>query len=101
MNIPLMKTSGNLTSDEIIMMLEGALDGGEDNIKPKDEKQTPPRSNPNIRIIGFVICVPIASPMAIGSIAIKIPNIKEASISPKIRVVMDMGQDINLSNVCT
>jgi len=51
-NIPLMKTTGNLTRDDIIMILEGALVGGVDNNKPKEEKQTPAKIIPDISIIG-------------------------------------------------
>jgi hypothetical protein len=47
-----MKTTGNLTRDDIIMILEGALVGGVDNNKPKEEKQTPAKIIPDISIIG-------------------------------------------------
>lgn len=100
MNIPLMKTSGNLTRDEIIMMLDGAFVGGVDNNKPKDEKHAPARIMPNIRIKGWTIVIPIAIPITTGTIVIPIPNTKDASTSPKIKVVMDMGADISLSRVC-
>ena len=98
--MPLMNTSGNLTRDEIIMILEGAFVGGADNIRPKDEKQAPARIIPNTRIIGWTISTPNTKPKATGTNVIPIPNTKDASTSPKIKVVMDMGADMSLSSVC-
>ncbi|BDZ68224.1 hypothetical protein GCM10025860_16720 [Methanobacterium ferruginis] len=83
------------------MTLEGALDGGEDNIKPNDEKQAAARNIPNKKMMGWIIFTPMAKPITMGNMGITIPNKKDASISPKIRVVMDIGEDINLSRVCT
>ncbi|BDZ69741.1 hypothetical protein GCM10025861_02580 [Methanobacterium petrolearium] len=83
------------------MTLEGALAGGEDNIKPKDEKQAVARSIPNKRMMGWIIFTPMAKLMAMGKMGIIIPNIKDASMSPKMSVVMEIGADINLSRVCT
>lgn len=101
MNIPLMNTRGNLTRDEIIMILEGILEGGAESIKPKDEKQAAARIKPNMRVNGWIISTPMINPRPIGSMGIRIPNRKEASTSPRIMVVMDMGVDISLSRVCT
>ena len=50
--MPLIKTSGNRTKDEIIMTLDGAFDGGEDNIRPNDEKQAAARIIPNMNVKG-------------------------------------------------
>lgn len=83
------------------MTLDGALDGGEDNIKPNDEKQAAARNIPNMRMMGWSMFTPTAKPKAMGNMGIIIPNIKDASISPKIRVVIEIGADINLSRVCT
>lgn len=83
------------------MMLEGAFDGGVDNIKPNEEKQNPPKNSPAIRTIGWIIFIPMDKPMAMGNNGIKSPNKRDANISPKIRIVIDIGADINLSRVCT
>jgi hypothetical protein len=101
MNIPLMNTRGNLTRDEIIMMLEGILDGGADNIKPNDEKQAAASTKPSMRVMGWIIPTPMSNPNPMGSRGIMIPNMNDASISPRMMVVMDMGVDISLSRVCT
>jgi hypothetical protein len=101
MNIPLIKTRGNLTRDEIIMMLEGILDGGAESIKPNDEKQAEARTKPRRRVKGWIMPTPMSNPNPIGSKGIMIPNMKDASISPRMMVVMDMGVDISLSRVCT
>jgi hypothetical protein len=82
MNIPLMNTRGNLTRDEIIIILDGAFVGGTDNNNPKDEKHAPARIIPNIRINGWTMSTPNATPRAIGTIVIPIP--KDAITSPKI-----------------
>ncbi len=74
------------------MTLEGALDGGEDNIKPNDEKQAAARNIPNKKDDGLDYIHPMAKPITIGNMGITIPNKKDASISPKIRVVMDIGR---------
>ncbi len=50
MNMPLMKTNGNLTRVESIMMLDGAFVGGVDNSRPNEEKQAPAKIIPNINI---------------------------------------------------
>lgn len=101
MNMPLRNTSGKRTKDEIIMTLEGAFDGGEDSIKPNDEKHAAARTIPNMKMIGWIILIPMAKPITIGNMGITIPNKKDAIISPKRRVVMEIGADINLSRVCT
>jgi len=98
--MPLINTSGNLTRVDNIMMLEGAFVGGVDNIRPKDEKHAPARIIPNIRIIGWTIFTPNIKPNATDTDVIPIPNTKDASTSPKIKVVMDIGADISLSSVC-
>lgn len=101
MNIPLMNTSGNLTRDEIIMMLDGILDGGVDSIKPNDEKQAEAKNKPSRRVMGWIMPTPMSNPNPMGNKGIMIPNMKDASISPRIMVFMDMGVDISLSRVCT
>lgn len=97
--MPLINTSGNLTRVESIMILEGAFVGGVDNSRPNEEKQAPASIIPIIRIIGWTMFIPKAKPTATGTMVIPIPNIKDASTSPKIKVVMDMGVDISLSRV--
>ena len=52
MKIPLMNTSGNLTREEIIMTLEGALVGGVASKSPRAEKQSEAKIIPVIRIMG-------------------------------------------------
>ena len=83
------------------MTLDGALDGGEDNIKPNDEKQAAARIIPNMKMMGWIMFTPIAKPMPIGNMGINIPNKKDANMSPNRRVVMEIGADINLSKVST
>jgi hypothetical protein len=100
MNMPLTNTSGNRTRDEIIITLDGALDGGEDNIKPNDEKQAAAIIIPKIKMTGWIMFTPIAKPMPMGNRGIIIPNKKDANMSPNNRVVMEIGADINLSKVC-
>jgi hypothetical protein len=101
MNIPLMNTSGNLTRDEIIIMLEGMLDGGAESIRPNEEKHAAASTRPSMRVKGWIIPTPMSNPNPMGSRGIMIPNMKDAIISPKMMVVMDMGVDISLSRVCT
>ena len=97
--MPLTNTSGNLTKEEIIITLLGALDGGEDNIKPNDEKQAAAKIIPNMKMMGWIMFTPIAKPIPIGNMGINIPNKNDANISPNRRVVMEIGADINLSKV--
>lgn len=99
MKIPLMNTSGNLTSDETIITLEGTLVGGVASRRPKAEKHKEAKIIPKTNIIGWNILTPRIKPISTGTSDIKVPKITDASISPRIKVDMEMGQDINLSRV--
>ena len=60
--IPLMKTSGNLTIEEIIITPAGVSVGGyEDKSMLKDAKQNVARMTPRARINGLPISIPAKS----------------------------------------
>ncbi len=97
--IPLMKTRGNLTSEDSIIIFDGVPVGGEERRSPMMEKHREARIMPMARIKGLVKVAPVTSPMIIGMIEIAIPKDAEASISPSKMVETVTGQDISLSKV--
>jgi len=99
MKMPLMKTKGNLTREESIMMLAGELVAGEENINASEEKQKAARMMPSARMKGCTMLTPAPSPNTIGTTEIAIPKIREASTSPKRIVQTATGHDASLSRV--
>lgn len=97
--MPLMNISGNLISEESIMMLLGVLLGAEEKMSPIEEKQNADRMIPNRRINRLEMAIPRAKPIITGIREIKVPKTKEARMSPRTIVGMVTGQDISLSNV--
>jgi hypothetical protein len=99
MNIPLMKTRGNLTIADSIIIVLGMLVGAAEKIRPREERQKAPRIIANAKITGREIVIPRARLTIIGISDIASPNIKEASMSPNIIVGAVTGDDISLSSV--
>jgi len=94
-----MNINGNFIIDESIITLLGRLVGVAEKISPNEEKQKAARTIDNAKITGKATVIPNINPIMIGTVVIKTPKIKEASISPKMIVGMVTGQDINLSSV--
>jgi len=100
MKIPLIKTSGNLTIDEIIITLAGVSTGGYDdkNIL-KEAKQNVARTIPKPKITGLIKLTPINIPAITGKIETRAPKRNEENTSPRKIVHIEMGEEISLSNV--
>lgn len=99
MKIPLMKTKGNLTMVETIMMLAVMSVGGVDRMAAMEEKQNEASKMPNIRVAGQKTLTPMSRPTVIGTMEMTTPKMKEANTSPTMMAVMDIGADTNLSKV--
>jgi len=99
MKIPLIKTTGNLTTAAIILTVEGRLVGAIEKTFPSEAKQREPRIIARIKITGFDMVIPIIIPIITGTKTIAVPNANEASISPAMMVSILRGLDINLSSV--
>jgi hypothetical protein len=97
--MPLIKTTGNLTTEAIIFIVAGILVGGIENIIPRAAKQTAARIIANARIIGFDIVIPRTRPIITGTTDMTAPKAKEAIMSPMTMVSGFTGQDISRSNV--
>jgi len=94
-----MKITGNFTNVESIMIFETKLVGGAEKSKPSDEKQNAEKRTAIAKITGLFTLTPSAAPTATGTAEMHAPNMKEASISPAIRVLTVMGQEISRSSV--
>jgi len=99
MKTPLMKTRGNLTSEESIMIVAGVSEGGEESKAAKEEKQNEPTRKPRANISMFVILTPIATPMSRGTIESEAPKTTEANMSPKIIEAIEIGAETSRSRV--
>ena len=97
--IPLINIKGNLTKFDSIIVFDGLSVDGADSNKPKDEKQKADNSVPIIK--GKLIMFNPNKIIPINKIKLdmKIPNRKEAVISPKIIAHKAIGAEINLSKV--
>ncbi len=100
MNIPLMKTSGNLIREDSIIIVAGTSVGGYADIStPREAKQNAPTVIPSPSISGLTISTPSNKPMITGNTEIIAPKRKDESISPTKIVHMESGQDTSLSRV--
>ena len=81
--IPEMKTSGNLISDESIMMFEGTFVGGTASSIPIAEKQPAARRTAAASVTPWRSGRPIARPMAMVTAVIPMPKRIEAIMSPR------------------
>lgn len=80
-------------------MLAGELVAGKERIKARDEKQKLARTMPNTSTAGCNIPTPMPRPMKMGTAERAIPNMREASMSPRRMLETETGHEINLSNV--
>jgi hypothetical protein len=94
-----MKITGNFTNVESIMMLETKLVGGVEKSKPSEEKQNAARRIAASNMTGLFTPTPSATPTATGTAEMQTPKMKLARISPSIRVLTVMGQEISRSSV--
>ena len=97
--MPLIKTIGNLTIEDSIMIVLGVLAGAAEKISPRELKQKAANISPKIRMTGWDTLIPIASPIIRGMKEMAIPKAKDASTSPRTIVGRVTGQDISLSSV--
>ena len=80
-------------------MFDGLSAGGAESTNPNAEKQKAAKSVP---MINSKVRIPIPNkktPIKIGIKLIKIPNMKEAVMSPKIMAHIVIGDDTSLSKV--
>jgi hypothetical protein len=97
---PLINTKGNFTKFEIIITVDGISVGGyDDNTTLNAAKQNAANIMPSTNIIGWMIWIPITSPMPIGTNPMQNPNTKDASTSPTNIAQMATGAANNRSNV--
>ncbi len=99
MNIPLRKTSGNLTREEIIIMVDGRFEGYAEIRDPRLEKQNADIAMPASSTGTLVGNVFVPTPISRGAIEIMNPKVIEARTSPRIMVLTSTGQEIILSSV--
>jgi len=99
MKTPLMKTRGNLTSEESIMTVAGVSEGGEESKAAKEEKQNEPITKPRAKAAASTILTPIATPMIKGITESEAPKITDASISPKMIEATEIGAETSRSKV--
>ena len=97
--IPLINIKGNLIKFDNIIIFDGLSVGGAEINKPRDEKQKADNKVPIIRD-KFIIFKPNRIiPINKIKLDMKIPNRKEAVISPKIIAHKAIGAEISLSKV--
>jgi hypothetical protein len=99
MKMPLMKTRGNFTREESIMVVAGELEGGNDSNNASEEKQKAARMILSTTIKGCTMLTPAPSPTTTGTIEIATPKIMEARASPKMIAQTATGHDASLSRV--
>ncbi len=97
--MPLMKTTGNLTTEAIMLTVAGRLVGGMEKTLPRAAKQKAARMIARAKMNGLDIVTPRKRPSTTGTREIPNPKIKDAMISPRIIASVFNGQDISLSNV--
>ncbi len=99
MKIPLINIRGNFIKFDSIIIFDGLSVGGAEISKPREEKQNAANNVPIIRY-KFTIFNPNKM-IPINKIKpdIKIPNRKEAIMSPRIIAHKAMGAETNLSKV--
>jgi hypothetical protein len=99
-NTPLMKTRGNLTRLEIVMMLAGLSVGGVEKRVPRTAKQRADKITVTINKIGRLSSAPRTNTlMKIGTKDRNRPKKKAAKTSPAIRFGRVNGDVNNLSSV--
>lgn len=100
MKMPLMKTSGNLIIEEIIITPAGVSVGGYDDISMlKDAKQNVARTIPKPRTSRLTISIPISRPVIIGNTDTKAPKMKEEKTSPRKIAHREIGAEMSRSRV--
>lgn len=100
MKMPLMKTRGNLTMEEIIITPAGVSVGGyDDKSILKDAKQNVAKTTAKARTSRSNIIIPINKPTRIGNIDIETPKRKEERTSPRKIVHRVTGAEISRSRV--
>ncbi len=97
--MPLMKTTGNLTTEAIMLTVDGRFVGGMEKTLPSEAKQKAARIIARAKTRGLDMVIPRKRPSTMGTREIPSPKIKDARISPRIIVSVFTGQDISLSNV--
>jgi hypothetical protein len=95
-----MKINGNLTIDEIIIILAGVSAGGyDDKSILKEAKQNAARRIPIPRITGLIKITPINTLMITGNIETRAPKMNEENTSPRKIAHIEIGDEISLSKV--
>jgi hypothetical protein len=97
--IPEIKTSGNLISEESIMMFDGTFVGGIARNIPTAEKQHAPMNIALSKIIPWSNERPSEIPMKTVIRVIAIPKMIEAIISPRTMASIVIGHDASRSKV--
>ena len=97
--MPLIKTTGNFTTEEIMFTVAGTLVGGIEKTLPKDAKQSDARIIARLKTTAPDMVTPRKRPRIIGTNEIPIPKTNDASTSPIIIVSSLIGQDIRRSKV--
>jgi hypothetical protein len=99
MKIPLMNTTGNFTTEAIMLTVAGRLVGGMEKTVPKEAKQRAARITAMAKMRELDIVIPRKRPRMMGTKEIPTPKAKEARMSPIIMVSILTGQDIKRSSV--
>jgi len=97
--MPLMKTTGNFTTEAIMFTVAGTLVGGIEKTLPKDAKQRDARITARLKAATPDMVIPMKRPRIMGTSEMPIPNANDASMSPMMIVSTLMGHDMRRSRV--
>ena len=97
--MPLIKTTGNFTTEAIIFTVAGRLVGGIEKTLPREAKQRDANVIARLKTKTPDMVTPRKRPRMMGTNEMPIPKANDASTSPMMIVSSLIGQDINLSSV--
>lgn len=81
--MPLMKTTGNLTTEAIMLTVAGRLVGGMEKTLPSEAKQRAASITARAKMTGPDTLTPRTRPMTIGTSEIAVPKANEARTPPQ------------------